>query len=62
MAKFNFVGFAKAKLKIKVALIGNEAIQNQMHFKNFYKDNFVSSKTVDEARTWDKSRDKEGVC
>ena len=59
MAKFNFVGFAKAKLKIKVTLIGNEAIQSQLHFKNFYKDNFVLSKTVDEARTWDKSSDRE---
>ena len=59
MAKFNFVGSAKAKLKIKVALIDNEAIQNQLHLKNFYKDNFFSSKTVDEARTWDKSRDRE---
>ena len=46
MAKFNFVCSAKAKLKIKVALIGNEAKQNQLCFKNFYKDNLSRQKQL----------------
>ena len=38
-------GSAKEKLKIKVALNIREAIQNQLHVMNFYKDDSVSSRT-----------------